>query len=666
MCITARFIAVVFIAVFSLLDSSAYATIPKDDVISLASRISINIHDNGDFPEPNALRPNINFWVDIYSKYNSSQAVIHDMHKMGIRYEVIDLSVALKPSASHRQKKRFIRKRKRYYKNILRSLSRKNGNCTTSEECRVVRLFGGIPDNARAVFRKASRSLRGQIGLSDHFKKGLETSGLYMPEMKRIFRANGLPERLLALPHVESSFNVNAYSHVGAAGIWQFTRSTGRLFLTINYSIDERRDPLLATRAAARLLKRNYKTLRSWPLAVTAYNHGRRGMQRAKKRHGNDIVAIVNKYKSRSFGFASRNFYAEFLAASKVASNPEKYFGHINYEKPIQFDKVKIKHYIPFSVITKHFGYSRDEILSLNRSLRHSVVNGKRRVPKGYILNIPHGTAERFKNLYASLPKKKLFKKQLLPDFYTVRRGDSLSVIARRFRTTARNLQAYNDLRSRHRIYEGQKLRIPPSNGRRVRFVSATQTNRKIVKASYTPTIKKDKKTAKIGVNELRSSIEEATSGKLLFAETPDLSDFGFVRLNGNTGILKVKMEETIGHYSNWAGVATSEIRSLNGGRRLHNIHSGQWIKVPLRKVSAEKFLKLRYEYHLGLYEDFFNSYKVEKVEEFSVRSGDSLWSISNQSDGIPLWLLSLYNKDTKLDSLQPGQKIRLPVIASK
>ena len=104
-----------------------------------------------------------------------------------------------------------------------------------------------------------------------------------MKEIKRIFKEVGVPEELSVLPHVESSFQLQAYSSAGAAGIWQFTRSTGRLYMKVGYEVDERRDPIVAAYAAAKLLKHNYKQLKSWPLAITAYNHGVNGMKRAKK-----------------------------------------------------------------------------------------------------------------------------------------------------------------------------------------------------------------------------------------------------------------------------------------------------------------------------------------------------------------------------------------------
>ena len=172
--------------------------------------------------------------------------------------------------------------------------------------------------------------MRCQVGQQDRFQAGLIRSGAYMDRMRAIFSAHGLPADLAFLPHVESSFNTNAYSKFGAAGMWQFTRSTGKRFMTVDYVLDERRDPIAAAHAAARLLKENHERLGSWPLAITAYNHGAAGMQRAKAAHG-DYPGIFTSYKGRTFKFASRNFYSEFLAARRVASDYRRYFVLHNY-----------------------------------------------------------------------------------------------------------------------------------------------------------------------------------------------------------------------------------------------------------------------------------------------------------------------------------------------
>ena len=191
-----------------------------------------------------------------------------------------------------------------------------------------------------------------------------------------------MPEELAYLPHVESSFNFRAYSKFGAAGIWQFTRATGVQYLTIDYAVDERLDPILATHAAAKYLQNSYSALHSWPLALTSYNYGLAGMMRATKEEG-DYEGVFKNYNKGYFKFASKNFYPEFLAALKVAKQLE--------QKPkVRLDAAQASRYLtlPGYVHIKdagrHFGISPETIVSLNPALQPSVISGEKHIPKGY------------------------------------------------------------------------------------------------------------------------------------------------------------------------------------------------------------------------------------------------------------------------------------------
>ncbi len=181
-----------------------------------------------------------------------------------------------------------------------------------------------------ARLAQAADDVRFQLGQSDRFRAGLQRAGLWESHIAQTLAARGLPPEIAALPHVESSFQPTAMSKAGAAGMWQFIRSTGRRYLRIDGAVDERLDPYRSTEAAAQLLSYNYRLLGSWPLAITAYNHGAEGMRRARDQLGtDDIVRIVRQYQSPTFGFASRNYYCSFLAALRLDRDPEKYFGNV-------------------------------------------------------------------------------------------------------------------------------------------------------------------------------------------------------------------------------------------------------------------------------------------------------------------------------------------------
>ena len=260
----------------------------------LISTVTAQESSSKNFPVPEAIKDNVEFWKNIYAVYPTSKVLIHDINDLSIIYEVIDLEAlgdnfptVLNGSTLIKSKLNIIKFSRKL---AARKVKAFDANPRIS---RVVEIYG--VEAEPALLRKAANSLRGQLGLKDRFKVGLERSGLYLDFILQTFTEHNLPTELTVLPHVESSFNYKAYSKVGAAGIWQFIRSTGRRFMKISYDIDERLDPIHATDAAAKLLKLNYKELGSWPLAITAYNHGLNGMKRAKKKFGDDFSAIYRK-----------------------------------------------------------------------------------------------------------------------------------------------------------------------------------------------------------------------------------------------------------------------------------------------------------------------------------------------------------------------------------
>ena len=164
--------------------------------------------------------------------------------------------------------------------------------------------------------------MRFQLGQADKFQEGLIRMGRWSGYIERVLEEHGVPHELVALPHVESSYNPRAYSRVGAAGIWQFTRSTGRLYLRVDHVVDERMDPFKASVGAARLLRDNHRRLESWPLAITAYNHGVAGIARATRKLGTrDIGAIAQRYR-RLFGYGSFDEILDLSSLFELGSPP--------------------------------------------------------------------------------------------------------------------------------------------------------------------------------------------------------------------------------------------------------------------------------------------------------------------------------------------------------
>jgi len=409
------------------------------------------------FPRPPALADRVEFWTRIYTEVGTDAGLIHDSEHLGAVYEVVRFPSGL----SRRQRERRVRKVKRRYEAILNLLGAGRRSDLSADAKRVLNLW---PDDvSNRTLRAAARRVRYQRGQADKFRDGIVRSGRWRDHIQDILVQQGLPAGLVALPHVESSFNPRAYSKVGAAGLWQFTRSTGQRFMRVDSAVDERMDPHIATVAAAALLRENYERTESWPLAITAYNHGAAGMMRAVRKLGTrDIDVVISRYRSRSFGFASRNFYCEFLAALDIDSDPEKFFGPTRYEEPDALEAILLDAYYPGPTLAHAFGVEIGLLQELNPALRPAIWTGKKRVPKNFSLKLPprDGQPPAIQVL-AGIPDSERHSQQTRDRFHRVQRGETLSVIARRYHTSQRTLMSLNNLRSPHRIRAGQRLRLP-------------------------------------------------------------------------------------------------------------------------------------------------------------------------------------------------------------
>ena len=612
------------------------------------------------FPLYPSLEPNLEFWVDIYTKYPTTKGVLHDSRNLTVVYDVIDLWPPDKHGSRKANRKR-IKEAKQKYKKILEKMAQ-NAVIQDPEAGHVARLFG--PYATQSTFRSAMRNIRCQIGQKDRFKAGLIRSGAYISKIKEIFRNHGLPEDLAYLPHVESSFNLDAYSKFGAAGIWQFTRSTGKHFLTVDYVLDERRDPIRSSEAAAKLLKHNYEKLECWPMAITAYNHGLAGMLRAKRVKGN-YEAIFQSYRSRRFKFASRNFYAEFLAARHVGKHHERYFGAIELEKPLETLEVVIEGYASISDLSRHFEVDVQTIHGLNPALRPPVLKEQKHVPKGYALRLPA------QSIQASSAKdlQSVYQHRQKPSrFYRVRKGDTLGEIAMVHGFKVSDLISANNLDSRGTIYVDQNLRLPvpgekPAQQKKPVFVAASDT-------SY-----------KNGTQVAQAELKQLEKSSPLFNATVPASELPvnpgivagnlevehvFIERGRQVGIVRVEVEETLGHYAEWLVIPTQEIRRLNGFRYGRMLRLNQQVKIPLDRVSKGQFEEARFQYHQEIQEDFLRAFQIDAVQIYEVRNGDNVWTLCYETFNLPLWLVKKYNPDVDFYDLRRTQKLVVPLVEER
>ena len=280
------------------------------------------------FPKPDIIKDNILFWKKIYTEVSLNEGLLHDRDYPMIIYKKISFE-----NINAKTLEKYIDEEKKIICDSIEKIMFSSPRYWSQNEKKIIALYQKYA--SMNEISTASKRIRFQLGQQERFKKGLIRSGRYMHEIFSVLRKQNLPLRLAYLPHVESSFNCKAFSKSGAAGLWQFIPSTGRLYMTINNQVDERRDPKLSSIAAAKLLKRNYEILQSWPLAITAYNYGLAGIKRAvDQTNSRNISDIIQFYKSSSFQFASRNFYSCFLAVCDIDENYLDYFESIELDQP--------------------------------------------------------------------------------------------------------------------------------------------------------------------------------------------------------------------------------------------------------------------------------------------------------------------------------------------
>jgi membrane-bound lytic murein transglycosylase D len=687
-------------------------------------------------PRPAELEPDVQFWIRVYTEVSTNEGFIHDQHKLSVVYETLHFDADTPP---HERAHRVDTERERYREILLR-LSR-GGEPQDADERRVRELWG--VDGTPLRLSQATEDIRFQLGQSDRFRAGLVRAGAWETHIGEVLANLGLPAEIAALPHVESSFDPYAYSKVGAAGLWQFMRSTGRRFLRIDTAVDERLDPYRETEAAAQLLSYNYRLLGSWPLAITAYNHGAEGMRRAREQLGtDDIVRIVREYHSPTFGFASRNFYVSFLAALSVSQNPDKYFSGLERSSESGFHELKVPSSTSAVTLTRTLGIDRDTLRSLNPALRPAVWNGQRSVPAGYVLRLPTGatkwttellaqrmgvpssmtvpgatvtTVSDVQAMNATEPKpttlvatadttrpgkgsKKPKGTAATPGsttvaaasapvnsvatppatatqmpvtsdnsrYYVVQAGDTVEAIAVRTRLSVKGLMALNSMREPDDIYEGQRLRLSAeAPGSETVTTAATLEAAKVAVQESEEDDQAVKAAKKLAAKtEVVSKAEAQAEGPELVpgaegSASVDPVDYSVA--SDNT--IRVVAAETLGHYADWLGTSASKLRTLNHLKGRTPVVMGRRLKLDFRKATPEEFEQKRRDYHERLQAAYFASHRIDGTEVYIARKGDSLWSITQRSVKVPVWLLQQYNPDLDFSDLRPGTQIALPKV---
>jgi membrane-bound lytic murein transglycosylase D len=377
------------------------------------------------FPVPAGLESSVEFWKKVFTEYSLSQLIYFDPLDMSKIYEVNDVGEG----------------------------SRSN-DYINAERGRIAAANGVDVERVKA-----------QRGVKERTAAGLKRSGRYIAQIQQIFRDRDLPAELTYLPVVESSYDIYARSSVGAMGIWQFMPRTGREYMRVTAAVDERRDPFESSRAAASYLKQAYEFLGSWPLAITSYNYGQAGMARAVAAVGSeDLVDLIQRYDHPNWGFAPKQFYAEFLAAVEIGTNLNKYYPDLRLDAPVEIKEVELNNTTPLVTVINSSGLSRDEFLGWNPALSSAT----RVVPAGYRVKLP---VDRTMEPLVTVAQSRQVARQPQPQrqpqpkpqivHHRVKRGETVIEIARRYGASVERILQINGIRKAHLVKVGTTLVIP-------------------------------------------------------------------------------------------------------------------------------------------------------------------------------------------------------------
>ncbi len=654
--------------------------------------------EDSPIPRPPQLERDVQFWIRVYTQIDTNGGFLHDQNNLGVVYDTLHFA----PNTTPAERERIVdRERERYAAGLRRIADA--GDAPLSAEDQLVRDLWGA-DGTPARLRSAIDDIRFQLGQADRFRAGLVRSGAWETHIAHTLSSLGLPAELAVLPHVESSFNPAAYSKAGAAGLWQFMRSTGRRFMRIDSAVDDRLDPFRSTEAAAQLLAYNYRVLGSWPLALTAYNHGTAGVRRAKETLGtDDIVRVVRSYTSRTFGFASRNFYVSFLAALEIDRNPEKYFGSLQRESEVKFQEVQMPGYVSAATLEHALRMDPEKLRALNPALTRAVWDGRQRVPKNYRLRLPlDGTSWTRDLLAQRLGPGEMFAAQNAPPHYRVQPGDTLIRVAERYGVSADTLARMNHLRSGAPLRVGRVINVPEAAPVTVASTAAPAPPASAAPltagapggpavAPHVPTFTitiepaspggaipaevaqresaedaavaaaSRTRTASAGPQPVSAAQAEALSPALGPAaeaeQNADPNDYSVA----HDDTIRVTGDETLGHFADWLGVSTAYVRAINHLKFRRPVLIGQRVKLDFRKVSREAFETRRRQYHRELQASYFAAHRIVGTEVYIARPGDSVWTLTQHATQMPLWLVQQYNPDVDLAQLRAGTQIVMP-----
>ena len=434
-----------------------------------------------------------------------------------------------------------------------------------------------------------------QTVAKDAFRKYLSRSKRYRWLFDEVLEQHGLPNDLVYLSLVESGYNPHAYSWARAMGLWQFIASTGRMYgLDRSWWVDERKDPIKSSHAAARFLKDLYDKFGDWELAMAAYNGGPGRVSRTMAKQKTDDFWQLRLKRQ------TMDYVPLIYAATIIAKDPEKYgFTDIEFEDEIRWDEITIDRCLDLKVVAREIGCSFEDLKSLNPELlrQYTPPNTTK-----YQLKVPAGSKQKFLAAYDGMPSPK----ETSWVKHTIRRGETVSTIANKYGVSQYAVFAANNLSQRSKIYAGKQLIVPvPLDREYAAAASRSQSSYEAENSVYAVRsgdtmwdiarafgttvdalrrVNYIERGSRIYVGQklrIPSSAtklknQNAKSGGSTYAATPG----GDASTSNSKKTYKVRRGDTLWDIARTHGTTTSAIRSLNGLGRSSRIYPGQVLTV--------------------------------------------------------------------------------------